>query len=85
MNEQSTCDRLVGVLREYLPRVKEDENVDPSAQLADLGLDSMNAINLMLDIEGEFEVDFPDSMLTPEVFHSVATLEQAILQLIQER
>ncbi len=82
MNELCTCDRLVGILREYLPRVGEGEDVEPSAKLADLGLDSMNAINLMLDIEGEFDVDFPDSLLTVEVFHSVATLEQAILQLM---
>ncbi|NEO67782.1 MAG: acyl carrier protein [Moorea sp. SIO4G2] len=80
-----TEERLKGILREYLPLVADDEEIAVEADLTDLGLDSMNAVNLMLDIEEEFEVSFPESMLNAEVFYSVSTLAKAIQSLIDAK
>jgi acyl carrier protein len=76
--EPEIWQRLSNVLREHLTLVAPGEEVPQDSTLRELGLDSMNAINLMLDLEGEFGVVFPDSMLNEETFRSGRTLVQAI-------
>ena len=76
--------RLASVLRQHLTRVADGEEIPLEEELAALGLDSMNAINLMLDLEGEFGVTFPDSMLDAETFRSGQTLAGAIRQLLAQ-
>lgn len=46
--------------------------------LAELGLDSMRSINLLLDLESALGVVFPDEELMPENFHTVAAIESLI-------
>ncbi|HEY6362716.1 MAG TPA: phosphopantetheine-binding protein, partial [Vicinamibacterales bacterium] len=46
--------------------------------LADLGLDSMRSINLLLELETEFGVVFPDEELTGENFRTVAAIESLV-------
>ena len=38
-------------------------------------------LNLLIALEAEFGVEFPDAMLTREVFESVASLRTAIAEL----
>lgn len=83
--EPEIWQRLSTVLREHLTLVAQGEEVPRESSLGDLGLDSMNAINLMLDLEGEFGVTFPDSMLNEETFRSGQTLVQAIEELLAGR
>jgi acyl carrier protein len=51
-------------------------------QLSDLGLSSLKLVNLMLAIEMEFDVVIPPADITPETFHSVATIA-ALVQRLQ--
>ncbi len=61
----------------------------PAGQLsgdADLfaaGLDSMGMVNVMLAIEGEFDVEFPDRLLARTSFSSIDSL-QAIVDGLRE-
>ncbi|QSQ14570.1 phosphopantetheine-binding protein [Myxococcus landrumensis] len=81
MNTDEVRTRLIEVLREFLPRVAPGEAMEMARPCNEMGLDSMNAINLMLALEGAFEISFPDSLLTAETFHSPASLESTIHQL----
>ncbi|MFY2557188.1 MULTISPECIES: phosphopantetheine-binding protein [Myxococcus] len=81
MNTDEVRTRLIEVIREFLPRVAPDEPVEMARPCNEMGLDSMNAINLMLALEGAFEISFPDALLTAETFHSPASLETIVHRL----
>ena len=39
---------------------------------------SLASVNVMLALEGEFNIEFPDQMLNRSVFASVAAIEAAV-------
>ena len=49
------------------------------------GMASHASVNVMLALEDNFDVEFPDSMLTRNVFESVSNIATAITQLKQEQ
>lgn len=53
------------------------------ASLYEAGMTSHATVNLMLALEGSFDVEFPDSMLRRGVFESVAAIEAALSELQQ--
>ena len=60
--------------------------VDPtdfavSADLYDAGMTSHASVNLMLALENEFDVEFPDELLTRAVFSSIESIKRALLGL----
>lgn len=60
-------------------------NVDALADEADLyqaGMTSHAGVNVMLALEGEFEIEFPDHMLKRNVFDSIASIRTAIDNLL---
>lgn len=42
------------------------------------GLTSLASVNIMLALEGEFDIEFPDNMLSRSVFSSVSAIEAAV-------
>jgi acyl carrier protein len=42
------------------------------------GLTSLASVNVMLALEAEFDIEFPDNMLNRSVFSSVGTIEAAV-------
>jgi acyl carrier protein len=42
------------------------------------GMASLASVNVMLALEGEFDIEFPDHMLNRSVFSSVAAIEAAV-------
>lgn len=51
---------------------------DMDAHLSDLGLNSMKVVELLLEIESEFEVTLPDELLVAETFRTAANLKAAV-------
>ena len=49
----------------------------------DVGLTSMDMVNLMLGVEAEFDFTIPQDEITPENFQSVKTLELMIASQLQ--
>ena len=45
------------------------------------GMSSQASVNVMLALEDRFGVEFPDEMLTREVFESIAALAEAVGEL----
>ena len=46
--------------------------------LRDAGLTSLDMVNLMLAIEAEFDIEVPQSAMTPEHFDTVAAIEKLV-------
>jgi acyl carrier protein len=57
------------------------EHVTDELDLYSAGMTSHASVHLMLALENEFDVEFPDSLLTRDVFRSVASISAAIGQL----
>jgi acyl carrier protein len=54
------------------------------SSLYEAGMTSHATVNLMLALEGSFDIEFPDSMLKRSVFESVSTIAVALAELQQE-
>lgn len=80
----SVTDALSDILRKHLKFANKAEEFPMDEELEVLGLDSMSAIDLLLALEEAFEIVFPDEMLTPEVFQTGRSLENAVRFLVTE-
>lgn len=75
------CERYVSVIENYInAEVKKDEIM--KMNMNELGIDSFKSIQLLIDLEVEFDVEFPDSMLSMELFASAQSLFDGINQII---
>jgi acyl carrier protein len=52
--------------------------LDDDADLYQNGLTSHASVNVMLALENNFDIEFPDSMLRKSTFQSVAAIAEAI-------
>jgi acyl carrier protein len=64
-------------------------SVDPSTlndddDLYQAGMTSHASVQVMLGLEDEFDVEFPDSMLKRSVFESISSMAAAIASLTEE-
>jgi acyl carrier protein len=63
-------------------------NVDDLADGADLyaaGLSSFASVQLMLALEENFDVEFPDSLLNRKSFQSIEAIARALGSILQDR
>jgi acyl carrier protein len=51
--------------------------------LYDAGMSSRASVNLMLGLENEFDIEFPDRLLRRDVFESIASIAGAIQTLLR--
>jgi len=75
-------DQIRRILKEHGRLSKDIMTLDESADLYQAGLTSHASVNVMLALEGEFDVEFPDHMLKRSVFASVAAMRAAMDELI---
>ncbi|WP_439371913.1 phosphopantetheine-binding protein [Bradyrhizobium sp. PMVTL-01] len=76
--EPELRNRIIKLVKGILARNSLSADVTPSAKLVDVGLTSMDMVNLMLGVEAEFDFTIPQSEITPENFQSVETLERMV-------
>ena len=66
-------------------RLAVDANaIDDRADLYDAGMNSHASVNVMIALEDEFGIEFPDSMLRRSTFASVDAIAGAVAQLQAE-
>ena len=75
--------RILVLVKTILERNAITAEVDAQSRLVDVGLTSMDMVNLMLGVEAEFDFTIPQSEITPENFQSVKTLELMIVGQLQ--
>jgi acyl carrier protein len=71
-------DRVVSLVKEILAQNEITSDIAPGARLVDVGLTSMDMVNLMLGVEAEFDFTIPQDQITPENFQSVEALERMV-------
>ncbi|MDP3759613.1 MAG: acyl carrier protein [Ramlibacter sp.] len=78
---QETETTIRTVLRDH-GRLKQDvAALDAGADLYQSGMTSHASVNVMLALEGAFDVEFPDHMLKRNVFSSIASIQRALAEL----
>jgi acyl carrier protein len=75
--------RIIKLVKGILEQNSLSADITPQAKLVDVGLTSMDMVNLMLGVEAEFDFTIPQSEITPENFQSVETLERMVASQLQ--
>jgi acyl carrier protein len=74
-------DKIRKILKDH-GRLNRDAMVlEESADLYQAGMTSHASVNVMLALEGEFEIEFPDHMLKRSMFESIEAMRGAIEEL----
>jgi acyl carrier protein len=74
-------DRIRAVLREHARLPLDVGTLPDDADLFQAGMTSHASVNVMLALENEFDVEFPDAMLKRSVFESIASIRAALEEL----
>jgi acyl carrier protein len=75
--------RILALVKAILEQNSIVSDVQAESRLVDIGLTSMDMVNLMLSVEAEFDFTIPQAEITPENFQSVRTLEQMVAGQLQ--
>lgn len=76
-----TATKIRSILKEHGRLTKDVDTLDAGADLYQAGMTSHASVNVMLALEGAFDVEFPDAMLKRSVFESVTAIGSAIDEL----
>jgi len=74
--------RIRGILRDHGHLSKDVTQLATDADLYQSGMTSHASVNVMLALEGAFDIEFPDHMLKRNVFGSIQSIRAAVSELI---
>ena len=72
--------RLLALVKSILDQNAIATQLAPATLLVDVGLTSMDMVNLMLAVEAEFDFTIPQEEITPDNFQSVETLKALVFR-----
>ena len=76
--EGQNRDRIRQIVKEHAGLGVDFEKVEFSTDLYRAGMTSYASVVLMIALENEFGVEFPDAMLSRNVFESIDSIAKAI-------
>lgn len=78
-------DEIRAILKEHGRLSVDPATLADDGDLYQVGLTSHASVNVMLVLEGKFDIEFPDRMLRRGVFGSIAAIRAAIEELTAGR
>src|SRR5579871_518951 len=81
-DEHKVQERVISLVAHILSANAIIVDVLPGSRLADIGMTSMDMVNLMLAVEAEFDMTIPQADITPDNFQSPQTIEQLVARRI---
>jgi acyl carrier protein len=73
--------RLLALVGQILDK-SDGQSLPVDARLSELGMSSIKMVNLMLAVEGEFDLSIPQQDITPDNFRSVTSIEVLLERLL---
>jgi acyl carrier protein len=73
------------ILKDHGRLSTDASSIAEDADLYQAGMTSHASVNVMLALEGKFDIEFPDRMLKRGVFNSIASIRAALEELTQSR
>lgn len=83
MITDSFLNKYVDIIKPFIKL--ECEEIQLDEPMLDLGINSFNVIEIMAILEETFNVEFPDNLITPELFISPQTLYNGLLTIISKK
>jgi acyl carrier protein len=74
----SARDQISSIVRALLAKRTATPFIDDAQDLTDLGLTSLDMVNLMLAVEDAFEIEIPQRQMTPANFRSIVAIENLV-------
>jgi acyl carrier protein len=74
--------RITGLIRNVLVERSMERTVSTDDDLRDVGLTSLDMVNLVLLVEAEFDVRIPEGKITPANFRSIRAMSALISELL---
>lgn len=81
IDEQAVTATIRNVLAQHGRLGQPVEALADDADLYQAGMSSHASVNVMLALEGGFDIEFPDHMLTRSVFASISAIRAAVLEI----
>jgi len=75
-------DKLIAILSNHSRLDIDFDSISIDTDLYKAGLTSLTTVNIMLAIEDEFDIEFPDSALNRKTFQSIETLADTLEDLL---
>ena len=82
--EPKAAERVTALVRQLLAKRNLNRPVSADESLTACGLSSLDVVNLMLAVEGEFGIKIPDRDMTPTNFRSIASIAALVGALSSE-
>ena len=82
--EPNAAERVTTLVRQLLAKRNLDRPVGADESLTACGLSSLDVVNLMLAVEGEFGIKISDRDMTPTNFRSIASIAALVGALSSE-
>jgi acyl carrier protein len=77
----SVRDRLITMVERTLANNSINRPFSITDQLVDIGLTSLDMVNLLFEVEAAFDVTIPSHELTTENFETIAVIEDLMARL----
>jgi len=79
--DNSYLTKYINILNRYTTEEFSEKEMDTS--MLELGINSFKVIEVMVVMEEEFGVDFPDNLITPDLFHSPKTFYDGLVKVLE--
>lgn len=76
--QASSGERITAVVRRILAERSITRSFTAQEDLREVGLTSLDMVNLVLAVESELSVSIPEAEITPANFRSVASIEALV-------
>jgi acyl carrier protein len=77
----SSTERIADIVHALLAKRSIARPASLTDDLRDIGISSLDMVNLMLAVESEFDLTIPDAEMTPVNFRSIASIEAVVRRL----
>jgi acyl carrier protein len=84
-NPDALTAKIRSIVAQYGKVTLDFASAPDTADLYAAGLTSQASVGLMLALEGEFDVEFPDQLLNRRTFESVAAIRGVIAKLVGDK
>ena len=74
-------EQIRNILAQHGRLSKDVRQLPPESSLHDAGLTSLATVSVMLALEDQFNIEFPDTMLSRKTFESVESIAEAVAKL----
>ncbi|NUV87818.1 acyl carrier protein [Streptomyces sp. KAI-26] len=76
-----TTELILGLIQAQVPDLGTESPLSGDTDLWAAGMDSLSSVAVIVAVEEECDVEFPDELLTREVFSSAAAIAAAVRSL----